>query len=135
MYYDEVEQKEYLIAIWKSHHCLMDGVSSIMVTAATSNEYDKSYFVPSRNVSFLEKLMLRTLAPFYALQIGAEALGGSRDKNVITKNKKKMTGNPVVSTSPKYEVKAIKELSKKLGVTINDLVICALSTSMKEYFK
>ena len=49
----------------------------------------------------------------------------------ITKNKKKMTGNVSVSTSPKYKLKEIKDLSKKLGITINDLIMCALSTSVK----
>ena len=46
-----------------------------------------------------------------------------------------MTGNPVVSSSPKYKLKEIKDLSKKLGVTINDVLMTALSTSLKQYFK
>ena len=83
----------------------------------------------------MEKLVLRTIAPFYILQIITEALFGSRDKNFITKNKKKMTGNVSVSTSPKYKLKEIKDLSKKLGITINDLIMCALSTSVKQYLK
>lgn len=102
MFYDEVSKQEVLIAIWKSHHCLMDGVSSIFVTAASSNEFDKSYFIPSRAISFPEKLMLKIMTPIYAMQIAYEALGGSRDRNIVTKNKKKMNGNPVVSTSSRY---------------------------------
>jgi NRPS condensation-like uncharacterized protein len=32
-------------------------------------------------------------------------------------------------------MKKIKELSKKLGVTINDVVMCATSCALKEYFR
>ena len=46
-----------------------------------------------------------------------------------------MSGKIVVSTSPKFYFPKVKALSKKLGVTINDVVMCALSTGFKEYFK
>lgn len=59
----------------------------------------------------------------------------NRDDNVITKKKKKMTGEINVATSPVFQLAEVKDLSKKLGVTINDVVCCALSTSLKQYFK
>jgi hypothetical protein len=58
-----------------------------------------------------------------------------RDRNCITKEKKQMTGNVNVSSSKNLEMKKIKDLSKKLGVTVNDILMCATSAAFKEYFR
>ena len=108
----------------------------MQITAAASNEFDSNYFVgANKTISFFEQFLLKISSPFYSVKIFLDAALAVRDKNIITMNKKKMTGQIVVSTSPKFYFPKIKSLSKKLGVTINDIVMCALSTGVKEYFK
>ena len=58
-----------------------------------------------------------------------------RDKNVLTLGKKKMTGEINCSTSNKIDLKELKDLSKKLKLTINDVVLSATSKAVQEYFK
>lgn len=59
----------------------------------------------------------------------------SRDRNILTEGKKKMTGNLSVSSSRRLNFPKIKALSKDLGGTINDVVMSSLSVSLKQYFK
>ena len=39
--------KTYFIQIWKCHHSFMDGVSCMALTAASTKEYSRDYFVKS----------------------------------------------------------------------------------------
>lgn len=54
---------------------------------------------------------------------------------MITEGKKKMTGKLSISTSRKMKLSEIKSLSKKSGVTINDIVILSMCSSLKKYLK
>jgi hypothetical protein len=56
--------KKCSIMIWKSHHSLMDGVSIMSLNLAMSEDYGREYFVKSKDLSFLEKLMLKLSVPF-----------------------------------------------------------------------
>ena len=58
-----------------------------------------------------------------------------RDKNALTLGKKKMTGEINCSTSKQIDLIKLKELSKKLKITINDIILSAISTTIQEYFK
>ena len=108
----------------------------MLITAASSNEFSSDYFIgASKKVSTFERLILKLTTPFLAIKIGIDAAFAKRDRNYLTKNKKKMTGKVNVSTSPFFHFPTVKDLSKKLGVTINDIVMCALSTAIKEYLK
>jgi len=80
-------------------------------------------------------MMLKAMVPFYLVKLVWQSVFQQRDYNVITKNKKQMNGDISVATSPMLNMKEIKDLAHKLGITINDLVCCALSRSMKQYFK
>jgi len=46
-----------------------------------------------------------------------------------------MTGKLSISTSRKMKFSDIKALSKKSGVTINDVVILSMCSSLKKYLK
>ena len=46
-----------------------------------------------------------------------------------------MSGIMNVSSSPGLDLVQIKEASKKLDVTINDVILCALTTSINTIFK
>lgn len=128
--YRNSDGKDELILIWKEHHSLMDGISAIMMSTAMSNEYKEDYFIPTKDVSLANQLLLKATAPLYVFAFLWDATFMSRDANIITANKKKMNGKINVATSPKIEMEEVKALSKRLGVTINDVMLCALSASL-----
>lgn len=53
----------------------------------------------------------------------------------MTKGKKKMNAVMNHSVSKRYPTADIKDLSKKVGVTINDILMSATSSAFKKYFK
>ena len=57
-----------------------------------------------------------------------------RDDNAFTKGKKSMTGNLNLASSKVLSVKEMKVVSKKSGITINDIVMSSMSTALHEYF-
>jgi hypothetical protein len=48
--------------------------------------------------------------------------------------KREVTGIKNVALGKKLELAPVKEACKKLGVTVNDLMTCALSIALKRYF-
>lgn len=62
--------------------------------------------------------------------------GASTDKNFMTQNKDKpLTGRLNVASSTNIDFRIMKALSKKIKVTINDIVTSALSTAFHQVFK
>lgn len=57
------------------------------------------------------------------------------DDNMFTRNKSKMTGNISISSTAGIDLAAMKEFSKKMGISINDFVLCALTTTLNTIFK
>lgn len=133
--YKDSDGKEYLIQIWKSHHSMMDGVSCMGITAYGTDEYTTDYFVKSKSVPLIQQILLKLSAPFYLIPLFMNTAFTSQQTNCMSKNKGKMTGNLNCSSSKQINMKSIKELSKKLGVTINDVVMCSTSCALKEYFR
>jgi len=64
--------------------------------------------------------------------------GACADQNLITRSKsgKKLTGEINVDSYPNVmKLDVLKEKCKMLNITINDLVMCSLSTSLKTLFE
>jgi hypothetical protein len=64
-----------------------------------------------------------------------DSLFTMRDKNCITFGKKKMNGTIHASCSSRIPMKDIKDLSKKAGCTVNDILMSATSAAFKSYFR
>jgi hypothetical protein len=75
---------EYTISIWKCHHSFMDGVSCIMLTAASSGEYSRDYFVKSKDATLLQRIMIRLSVLYFIPKLLCDTILTSRDHNVIT---------------------------------------------------
>ena len=133
--YKDSDGKEFLIQIWKSHHSFMDGVSCMAVVAYGTDEYTTDYFVKSKSIPLIQQILLKLSAPFYLGKLFLNTAFTSQQVNTLTRGKSKMTGSLNCSSSKNINMKDIKELSKKLGVTINDVVMSATSCSLKEYFR
>ena len=126
--------KECAILIFKQHHSLCDGVSIMSLNLACSNDYGREYFVKGSDVSPLWTLIVRLSVPFYIpVMILQGFVGAMVPKNMATKNKN-ITGEINCASSSVLKFQEIKDVSKKLGVTINDLVSSSISVSLKKIF-
>ena len=127
--------KTYTVQIWKSHHSFMDGVSCMGVTCTMMEEYNLSYFVKFTPVPLLQQILLKLSVIIYIPALFADSVFTMRDKNCITMGKKKMNGVICASSSSCISMKAIKDLSKKAGCTVNDILMSATSAAFKSYFR
>jgi hypothetical protein len=127
--------QEFLIQIWMSHHCLMDGVSGMAVQACFSDEFSPDYFLPFRNVSIFTQMLLRISFPFYLPLVILSAAFTERDDNCFTRGKASMKGELNCATSSRMHIADIKSLAKSKGVTVNDIVLSATSVAFNQTFK
>lgn len=123
------------VMVWKCHHAFCDGVSVTSMTLAHSEEYDRSYFVRAVDTTFIQRLMLRAMVPFQIPKLVIQSFLSSPDRNSLMLNKQRMSGNINISSSPSIDFEALKTTSKKMNVTVNDIILCALTTALHGYFK
>lgn len=53
IYNTKIDGVERSAIIWKSHHSLCDGVSLGAMTLGMASEYDRSFFIPAKEPTFL----------------------------------------------------------------------------------
>jgi hypothetical protein len=128
-------EKVKALQLWKCHHAFCDGVSVTSMVLAASKEYNRSYFLKSNDASFFEKLFLRCLTPFYIPKMIVQALLSRADSNSLVANKGPLTGKINISSAPPINLVALKVVTKKLKITVNDILLCALTTSLSKIFK
>jgi len=127
--------KDYVIQKWKCHHSLMDGISAMASMGYAAIDYSRDHFIKVKDVTLLQQLLLKISAPFYVPLLLIDTMFSGRDKNIMTKNKKNLTGLVNCSSNKGIDMQSIKDLSKKLGISINDLIMSATSVTLKEYFR
>lgn len=72
--------------------------------------------------------------PFYIPFIFIRFLTTKTNHNPLHDGKRNLSGEKLVATSSAIKIKDIKAVAKKLKLTINDLFIACLSSSIKRYF-
>ena len=105
------------------------------VTGSVMDEYSLDYFIKVKPVTFIQQILLKLSTLLFIPVLVFDAICTKQDMNVLTKNKHKMQGVINASTSNKISMQDIKDLSKKVGCTVNDIMMCATSTAFKNYFK
>jgi len=78
------------------------------------------------------------MVPFQLLVVGYQIMCTIMTKvggNFLTNNKDKMTGIMNCKSSRELHFQKVKAVSKHLGITINDLVMSALSVAVRRLFK
>jgi NRPS condensation-like uncharacterized protein len=60
---DEAERPKGLL-LWKCHHSFCDGVSAGSLILALSKEFDRSYFLPTKDLSFISSILARVVSIF-----------------------------------------------------------------------
>jgi len=88
-----------------------------------------------RKFSLLEKIYINFLVPFVTLKILFKSLFiDKKEKNAI-RSGKPLTGIKKGAMSKDYSLEDIKKVSKKYGVTVNDVLMTVTSISLKEYLE
>jgi len=80
------------VIIWKSHHSFCDGVSVMSLQLSMSAEYDRSYFVPTFDLTFFQKMLLRISVPLSLPHIIKTNFLNKCDNNKLTQKKRQITG-------------------------------------------
>lgn len=84
--------------------------------------------------SLLQWLMIYLTIPYTWYHALKHYMSRRDDRNCIKKHKIYMSGNFTCHNSKVVSVKKTKELSKKMGVTLNDFILGVISKILKEYF-
>ena len=113
----------------------MDGTSCIFVTASTMHDYSLEYFIKMPPVSLIAQIFLKVSCVYYMPVHLLKAVLLHVDDNILTRGKKNMQGIITASTGKKINMKEYKDLSKKLGVTINDILVSSTAAALKDLFK
>lgn len=79
--------------------------------------------------------MIRALVPFYIPIILWESYLRRKDRNPLHDGRRKLTGEKIVKISKEYNFQQIKQTSRNLKTTINEMMTSALSVAMARLFK
>ena len=100
---------------------------------ALSDDFNKDYFVKSQDLSIFQIAAIKLSLPFHLPKIIKTTAFARTDKNYFTNRKhgRPLSGLINVSSNQKpIDVVSVKETTKKLGITINDFVLCGLTTAL-----
>lgn len=107
------------------------------VPLALSEEFDASYWIQSKDATWFQAFMVRMAAPLALPQIISSMLFTKQDVNIFTEKKIKegLSGKINVTTSPAVQIDKLKACGKAKGVTINDVVLAAFTTTLTDIMK
>lgn len=77
--------------------------------------------------------MVRLAVPFYLPGLVLSLLQ-TAPENFMTRNNEKQIDQTTCTASKELHFRKVKDLSKKLKITINDLVTCSISSSLRTLF-
>ncbi|CDW71676.1 ws dgat mgat [Stylonychia lemnae] len=135
IFWQENYQEKFSLLLWKQHHSFCDGASLVSFINSTADKFDISALFPIKEVSSVQKIILKLGIPFYFMKMIVAFLTLSFKENPLHDGKRQLTGRRFVSTGKFFEFNDVKECAKTYKVTINDLVTSCLSTAIKEYFR
>lgn len=136
MYYvPELGQKDAALITVGPHVC-HDGITQFQVfnTLSDSGGKGPSPFMKRPVPSFVQWAIIYLSAPvqwYFALK---HYVSKKSDKNCIKKHGIYMSGNFSCHNSKVLSVQKTKDLSKKMGITLNDLILGITSKILKGYF-
>ena len=133
------DQRPKGLLVWKCHHSFADGVSVVSMILAMSKEYDQSYWVKALTVQppWWFSTYLRLSFLFCVPRVALATVFARTDDNYLIRRKGKngLCGAVNLSSLPPISMESIKVLSQAEKVTINDIVMTALTTALGVFFK
>lgn len=133
MWYQENYQEKYSIVMYKAHHSLSDGVSSMNYHIGQGDKFDVSALMPIRKMSLIQRWMIRLSFIFYVPRLLLKIYRIKDDKNVIHPGggPRKLSGIKISATSSDILFKDVKAAAKHKKVTINDLITAGMASGVK----
>lgn len=98
---------------------------------ALSDVYDITSLIPIKKISLFQKWLLRLSFPLYVPNILFKAFSRRIIKNPLHDGKRNLTGIKKAATCSDILIQDVKQTSKRMNCTINDLVTASLSASIK----
>lgn len=115
-----------------THHVITDGLGIFLSLGLLFTDvYEKDAFIQTGGKMSLGKQVLLWLLSPITILIGLIHMHPAHDRNPL--RNKPITDKKTAAISDGISVSQLKEVSKELGCTLNDLVLLAFSMSMKEY--
>lgn len=130
----EEYQEKYSLMIWKSHHSFCDGVSVMSLHLGMGDEYDLSKFIPIKKINFIQRIFIRLMFILYLPKIFIQTAFNPIDKNPLHDGKRQLSGRKLAANYSNLKFQEIKDASKKLNMTINDLITSCLASTVKQLF-
>ena len=133
MWYQENYQEKYSIVMYKAHHSLCDGVSSMNYHIGQGDKFDVSALMPIRKMSIVQKWLIRVSFIFYIPRLFWKVLRVKDDKNIIHPGggPRKLSGKKLSATSSDILFKDVKAAAKNKQATINDFITACMATGVK----
>jgi hypothetical protein len=91
-------------------------------------------FVKKAQPNFIQWCIIYLTAPITWISALKYYTGKKSDKNCIKPSGKYMSGNLNSRLGPEVSLKKTKEVAKKMGMTVNDLMLGITSRVLKQYF-
>jgi hypothetical protein len=109
----------------------MDGISSMGFHLAMDDTYDITKLIPIRKVSFIQRMILRASFLLYISKLIYISMTEKIDKNPLHDGKRELTGIKKVASEGDIKFFDVKNAAKGLKLTINDMMMSCLSTTIK----
>lgn len=130
---DNYKEDESLVFL-KMHHIMSDGLGIATYMSNLVDNFDQKLLPPMRNFKWYDKLMIYITIPYYFVRMTLTFLLYKPDRNPL-QDGKLLSGTKKGSFTKHYSLAKLKEKTKTLNVTFNDLIQTAISITLKEYFK
>lgn len=101
---------------------------------AMGDKYDISNLIPIKKVPFHLRMIARLSFPLYIPKLLYQAMSIKHSKNPLHDGARILSGQKRVASSSDFYLQDLKDISKSLKVTINDLLTACLASTIKQYF-
>ena len=117
-----------------THHSLHDAITQFQSYHMLSDKGTEYPFVKKAQPNFLQWCVIYLTAPLTWIGGIKHYTGKKSDKNCIKPYGRYMSGKINSALSPEVSLKKTKAISKKMNMTLNDLMLGITSKVLKEYF-
>jgi NRPS condensation-like uncharacterized protein len=119
------------IFILKIHHVMTDGYGIAVFLANVMDTYDEQVLPHLPELTFFQRIMMYLSLPYHWFMFNYTFKPYKHDCNPITSKTPYNSGVKQGYFAKEYSVAAVKSKSKEHKVTINDLVMTAISMTIK----
>lgn len=121
------------VMLFKFDHLFTDGLGYISLLFGIADNYNTNDFPHMGKFSIYETVKAYVLSPLYIVISFYRNIFEIRGDKSPFKNDGRMIGRTKYSISPRHDFRLVSRVSKKLGVTFNDLMLAVVSRALTMY--